>query len=171
MSPTVAPATEREHYLASFEREYQITLRVLKAYPGNQAQLKPSERSASATQVAWTLVMSQFVVEPILTQSALQPPKDFPPPPSEWAALVGAFEQAHAAATAKLASMTEDTYRSTLVMPVGPGGATAPCRRADALWMMLFDTVHHRGQLSVYLRASGAKVPSIYGPSGDEPWF
>jgi len=37
--------------------------------------------------------------------------------------------------------------------------------------MMLFDTVHHRGQISVYLRAVGGKVPSIYGGSGDEPWF
>jgi len=46
----------------------------------------------------------------------------------------------------------------------------APARRADALSMMLFDTVHHRGQISVYLRAVGGKVPSIYGPSGDEMW-
>ena len=36
--------------------------------------------------------------------------------------------------------------------------------------LMLSDSIHHRGQLSVYLRMSGAKVPSIYGPSRDEPW-
>jgi uncharacterized damage-inducible protein DinB len=36
---------------------------------------------------------------------------------------------------------------------------------------MLYDTIHHRGQLSVYMRLAGARVPSIYGPSGDEPWF
>jgi uncharacterized damage-inducible protein DinB len=170
MSTTVAPATEREHYLASFEREFQITLRVLKAYPANQIQFKPAERSNPAVQVAWTLVLSQHVVEPILTLDALAAPKDFPPPPADWAALVAAFEQAHAAASAKLKATSEDTYKSTIVMPVGPKGASAPMRRADALWMMLFDTVHHRGQLSVYLRATGAKVPSIYGPSGDEPW-
>ncbi len=34
----------------------------------------------------------------------------------------------------------------------------------------VMDSVHHRGQFSVYLRLVGAKVPSIYGPSGDEPW-
>ena len=33
------------------------------------------------------------------------------------------------------------------------------------------DDVHHRGQLSVYLRMAGGKVPSIYGPSHDEPWM
>ncbi len=39
----------------------------------------------------------------------------------------------------------------------------------EFLWYLLFDHVHHRGQLSVYLRMVG-KVPSIYGPSGDQPW-
>jgi uncharacterized damage-inducible protein DinB len=37
--------------------------------------------------------------------------------------------------------------------------------------LMLNDSIHHRGQLSVYLRMSGGKVPSIYGPSRDEPWM
>ncbi len=36
--------------------------------------------------------------------------------------------------------------------------------------MMLMDHVHHRGQMSVYLRLLGAKVPGICGPSVDEPW-
>lgn len=37
-------------------------------------------------------------------------------------------------------------------------------------WSFLFDIVHHRGQISTYLRPMGSKVPQIYGPSGDEPW-
>ena len=36
-------------------------------------------------------------------------------------------------------------------------------------WGFLFDIVHHRGQITTYLRPMGAKVPQIYGPSGDEP--
>lgn len=36
-------------------------------------------------------------------------------------------------------------------------------------WSFLFDIVHHRGQISTYLRPMGAKVPQIYGPSHDEP--
>jgi uncharacterized damage-inducible protein DinB len=36
-------------------------------------------------------------------------------------------------------------------------------------WSFLFDLVHHRGQISTYLRPMGAKVPQIYGPSADEP--
>jgi uncharacterized damage-inducible protein DinB len=39
----------------------------------------------------------------------------------------------------------------------------------DALWFELFDHIHHRGQLSVYVRLAGAKLPSIYGPTADAP--
>jgi uncharacterized damage-inducible protein DinB len=38
------------------------------------------------------------------------------------------------------------------------------------LWYLFFDAIHHRGQLSTYMiRPMGGKVPSIYGPSGDDP--
>ena len=37
------------------------------------------------------------------------------------------------------------------------------------LWIALFDAVHHRGQLTTYIRPMGGKVPSVYGPSGDDP--
>jgi uncharacterized damage-inducible protein DinB len=43
-------------------------------------------------------------------------------------------------------------------------------RRIDFLWFLLSDEIHHRGQFSIYLRMADGKVPSIYGPSGDEPW-
>ena len=39
----------------------------------------------------------------------------------------------------------------------------------DNAWGFLFDIVHHRGQISTYLRPMGSTVPQIYGPSADEP--
>jgi uncharacterized damage-inducible protein DinB len=42
---------------------------------------------------------------------------------------------------------------------------------SEVLWLMLMDSIHHRGQLSVYVRMAGGKVPSIYGPSADKPWM
>jgi len=38
----------------------------------------------------------------------------------------------------------------------------------DNAWGFLLDAIHHRGQLSTYLRPMGSTVPAIYGPSGDE---
>jgi len=37
------------------------------------------------------------------------------------------------------------------------------------LWLLFFDAIRHRGQRSTYIRPMGGKVPSIYGPSGDDP--
>jgi uncharacterized damage-inducible protein DinB len=37
------------------------------------------------------------------------------------------------------------------------------------MWLALFDAVHHRGQLTTYIRPMGGKVPSVYGPSADSP--
>ena len=39
----------------------------------------------------------------------------------------------------------------------------------DNAWGFLLDSIHHRGQLTTYLRAMGSTVPQIYGPSADEP--
>ena len=55
-------------------------------------------------------------------------------------------------------------------VPTGPG-KVGDLRTMDLLWTTLMDQVHHRGQLSVYTRMAGGKVPSIYGPSADEPWM
>jgi uncharacterized damage-inducible protein DinB len=169
MATTTQPSTERELYLASFEREYQTTLRVLKAYPPAQGKLKFTDRSHTANEIAWTLTISQMVVEPILTVSKLEPMPM--PAPDDFKAILAQFEKAHGSVTAKLKTLDDKIFNSPITLPVGPGGATGSVRRADALWMMLSDTIHHRGQFSVYLRAAGGKVPSIYGGSGDEPWM
>ena len=50
------------------------------------------------------------------------------------------------------------------------GNVMGELRRMDVLWFLLHDSIHHRGQFSIYLRMVDGKVPSIYGPSADEPW-
>ena len=52
---------------------------------------------------------------------------------------------------------------------VEPGAPAWEDTIAQFVWGFLFDAVHHRGQLTTYLRPMGGKVPSIYGPSADDP--
>jgi uncharacterized damage-inducible protein DinB len=160
--------SEKDMYLMAFEMEYQTTLKVLRAYPAAKAELKPSERSVSARELVWTMVLNQMVVEPIL-QGRLMP-EGFPPAPATWAEVLAAFEGAHKKIAAKLATIKDEAMNGTVHTIVGPK-KEADVRTGNMLWMMLNDTIHHRGQLSVYLRIAGGKVPSIYGPSGDEPWM
>ena len=91
-------------------------------------------------------------------------------PPAKYPDLLSAYEATFRELVGKVKRMPEADWDSTITFPVGPK-QMGQVRRADVLWTMLMDGVHHRGQFSVYLRLVGAKVPSIYGPSGDEPWM
>lgn len=160
--------SEKDMYLGAFEQEYQTTLKVLRAYPAAKAELKPSERSMSARELAWTMTLNQMAVEPILQGKLM--PEGMPQAPATWAEVLASFEGAHKQITAKLAQIKDEAMNGTVHTIVGPK-KEGDMRTGSMLWMMLSDTIHHRGQFSVYLRIAGGKVPSIYGPSGDEPWM
>ncbi len=161
--------TEKDMFLQSFNRECDTTLKLLKAYPANKADLKPAERSRTAKELAWTFVMEQG-----LATGALSGKVDFsqqmPKPPASFQEVIGAFEQARRDTVAGVTKASSDELNRTMQFPVGPG-KMGDVRRQEVLWMTLMDQIHHRGQFSVYLRMAGAKVPSIYGPSADEPWM
>lgn len=67
----------------------------------------------------------------------------------------------------KLATIDDDAWLEPAKFFVGDQLIMEGPRQQLA-WMMLLDSVHHRGQLSTYLRPMGSKVPSMYGPSADE---
>ena len=160
--------TERDAYLDRFEREYQTTLRVLKAYPKEKGELKPTPTMKSARELAWMLVLNQGVVEAVINNDLR--PGGLPEAPKDMQQIVPEFEKAHRNAVAKLGHVKDEDYNSTVKLPVGPK-QIGEMRKADALWFFLNDTIHHRGQLSVYMRLAGGKLPSIYGPTADEPWW
>jgi len=160
--------TEKDMFLASFDREFQTTQKVLKAYPPQQSELKPSEKSKTARELAWVLVLNQMVVLPTIAGDLK--PGSLPKAPDTWNEVIGAMDKAHREALAKLSQLTDDQMNRTISLPVGPK-QMGDVRTADALWMFLNDTIHHRGQLSVYLRIAGGRLPSIYGPTADEPWI
>ena len=67
-------------------------------------------------------------------------------------------------------AVPEARLGATVKFFTGPG-TVSDVPLMQLMWLMLHDAIHHRGQLSVYLRMVGGKVPSIYGPSHDEPWM
>lgn len=161
--------SEKEQFLGTWEKEFPTTLKVLRAYPGAKQDLKPHERSKSAKELAWT-----FVVEEQVCEGALKGEIDFqnlsPPPPATIADAIASYETSHREIVSKVKNASDADLNKTVKFFIGPK-QMGDVRRMDVLWMMLMDSVHHRGQFSVYLRLAGGKVPSIYGPSADEPWM
>lgn len=160
--------TERQMYAQGFEREYQTTMKLLKAFPAGKSELKPAEKLKNARELAWVLALTQMV--PAAVIHGTLDPGAMPPTPATWAEVLAGLEKAHRDAMKAIEAMSEERFHATLTMPVGPGKA-GEVRVGDALWMFLMDAVHHRGQFSVYSRIAGAPVPSIYGPTADEPWY
>lgn len=62
--------------------------------------------------------------------------------------------------------MTEKQWDSKAQMLVG-SHVEWETNKGNMAWGLMLDLIHHRGQLSTYIRPMGGKVPSIYGPSGD----
>jgi uncharacterized damage-inducible protein DinB len=163
--------TAKEHYLSTYEREHASTMRVLRAYPGDKLDLAPHERCSTARTLIWTFVREQAMAERALTtgfdwsEAGGAPP----PPPETLEEIVAAFDAKHRRVAELVRGMPDEGLLETIQFFVAPK-TLGDVRRFDFLWMLLHDQIHHRGQLTIYLRLAGGKVPSIYGPSADEPW-
>lgn len=161
--------SEKQWLLETFSREYGTTRRVVEAYPAAGAEYRPHERSSRAKDLVWTLATGYTaLVEYVLGEEAAFTPT-LAPAPTSWSATVRGLEDAHARFVKELEETPDGHLQSTIRSRVGPT-QEMDVPRSQLLWMLLLDQVHHRGQLSVYLRLAGGKVPSIYGPSADEPW-
>lgn len=167
-TPTAAPSP-RAQFLEAYQRESATTKKVIRAYPAEQAGLKPHETSNSAQQLVWTFGVENALLEAGL-KGELRMPPHFPPMADSWEETVRGYEDGVDRVTRLLESMGDEDLNGTVPFMVGPK-QMGDVPKLQFAWLMLCDSIHHRGQLSVYLRMTGSKVPSIYGPSRDEPWF
>ena len=99
----------------------------------------------------------------------LKMPPSFPPAPATLGECMTTFEK-NASAVVAAARAAKAEHYSRPVQFLGGPQTIADVPAGFVAEIMLADQIHHRGQLSVYLRMAGGKVPSIYGPSADEPW-
>ncbi|HKO16798.1 MAG TPA: DinB family protein [Gemmatimonadaceae bacterium] len=158
---------EKQRFLDAFATEHARTMRVARAYPPDRLDLTPHERSQSARALLWLFAGEQGLMARALTDWSK--PYQRAPAPDDLATILETIEQSYQRVVALLDEATDAQLQKTLQFPVGPQ-QLGDWRTIDFLWFMLYDQIHHRGQLSVYLRMAGGKVPGIYGPSADEPW-
>lgn len=152
----------KDDLISLFTPEIAITTKVLKAIPEGQLDFSPHDRSSSVkTQIstlAVGMVMNMSFLrgeEPSESMDQVQKFDTVEVGIAEFEKKAKEFMNALAAAPA------ED-----LEKPLSMWGMDRT--RGEFLMMLLMDMIHHRGQLSVYVRLAGGKVPSIYGPSADE---
>jgi uncharacterized damage-inducible protein DinB len=163
-----ARVTEKEQFLGVLEKELPTTIRVLRAYPAGKADLKPHAKCKSAKDLAW-----MFVTEQKASEQALDGAIEFgkmPKAPATLPEIIATYEQSSKAFVERIRRTPDAELNKTVKFFVAPK-QMGDVRKMDLLWFMLMDSVHHRGQFSVYLRMADGKLPSIYGPTADEPWM
>lgn len=164
--------SRKDAFLTNLDREFATTLRVLNAFPEDKLDLKPSEHSNTAGQLFWTFTLERRLGLMVWNDAfahGMPEGAKTPTPPSTKDELLSALETAHRHYREVIASASEqdlDVHVRFFTAPKTIG----PISRHEWIWFLLHDEIHHRGQFSVYLRIAGAKVPSIYGPTRDEPW-
>lgn len=168
----MAPATPspKQQFLDSYEHEHARTMRLLRAFPADKTDLKPHARLRSARELAWVFVMERGLGTQVMSGQFGSAPPSAPPPAPAWKETLAGLEKAHKEFGDMIREMPDTKLQEPVKFLTGPKHMS-DIPRMQFLWFMLSDQIHHRGQLSVYLRLADGKVPSIYGPSGDEPWM
>jgi uncharacterized damage-inducible protein DinB len=160
--------SEKEQFLKTLAQEFATTVKVLKAFPAAKADLKPHPKLKNARELAWNFVIEEKICDMAL-DGAIDVAK-MPPLPATLPDVISSYERAHAALVERLRKTPDAELNKTVKFFTGPK-QMGDIRKMDMLWLNLMDGVHHRGQFSVYLRMADGKVPSIYGPTADEPWM
>ena len=164
----------KETFLQNYDREHETTMRVLRAYPKDKLDLKPSEKSNSARDLAWIFVLERGLGTKVwhdefakgMSGVSGKPPSA----PQDWDELLSTLEKVHLDFRKLIESASDEELQEKVHFFVAPK-TLGEYTRLDWIWFLLHDQIHHRGQFSVYLRMAGGKVPSIYGPTADEPWI
>jgi uncharacterized damage-inducible protein DinB len=155
--------TSREFFVDRRRAEHPVFLRVLEAIPATGLSYRPHDRSPSTQQLVWTLTHELRACLDAATQFRAEWRGDPAPSFPEMLAL---FEQWSNELTDVAARMDDASWTRTAQFYY-KGRLVSEQPVGQFLWYILFDAIHHRGQLSTYLRPMGATVPPIYGPSGD----
>ena len=156
---------QREYLVECFKAEKPKFLRVLKAVPQDQTAYRPHPKSTCAGDLVWLLADELHDACEVIDHSEVN--YVVKPAPS-LAESIAAYER-NAGELEKRLARLDDAAFDTKVKFLMDGNVAWEAPLGEMLFGFLFDAIHHRGQLSAYLRPMGAKVPSIYGPSGDDP--
>jgi uncharacterized damage-inducible protein DinB len=164
--------TPKQQFLGAYKMETATTLKVLRAYPKDKMDLRPAPKSKNARELAWMFASEQGLMEKAITKGFdwSVPPMPQPAPPQSMEAILEALEEGHQRVIGIVEKMGDEQLLETVKFFTAPK-VLGDVPKIQFLWMVLCDQIHHRGQFSIYLRMADGKVPSIYGPTADEPWF
>ena len=158
--PMSLTVSERSLFTKFWTDEAKTTRNVLARIPEG-SDYRPDPKSRTAREIAWQIVCEEkMIIEALESGKVEWAP---PPMPATMKEVLEAYETQSAELLGRWTALPDARWDGTLDF----FGKQRPA--SPMAWSFLFDIVHHRGQITTYLRPMGSTVPQIYGPSGDEP--
>ncbi len=156
--------------LAEFEQEAKTTRKFLDQLPEDKLLWKPHDKSMTAGQLALHIASAPGGIVRMAEMESVQMP-DFGrpnPQPEARQEILDALDASIATVCEVLPTFSDEQMHATWRMSREGTELLSLPRAAVCRSLLLNHWYHHRGQFGVYLRLVGAKIPSSYGPSGDE---
>jgi uncharacterized damage-inducible protein DinB len=151
---------EKSLFTKFWTNESKTTRNVLARIPEG-SDYRPDPNSRTAKDIAWQIVCEEkMIIEALEKGKAEWAP---PPMPATMQEVIDAYDRQSAQTIERWNALPPEKWDGKLEF----FGSERPA--SPMAWSFLFDIVHHRGQITTYLRPMGSTVPQIYGPSGDEP--
>ncbi len=152
-----------DHTLPTLKQETATTAKVIACTPNSNLDYRPSERCMPAAELLWHIASSDVMFLDGIVSGTFGKGPEKPEGITSPEQISAWYTERMSAAIEKLSAYTPEEAAKILDFH---GFLQSPA--AGFVTFALGHSIHHRGQLSAYLRPMGGKVPSIYGPSADE---
>ncbi len=152
-------------FLKYWENDAPATRKVLARIPEG-SDYRPDPKSRTAREIAWLIVREEIALGEGFATGALEW-AEVPAPPT-MKEVLDAYDRHHDEVTRRLKALDAARWEQNVPF-VYNGQEVMSAPAYENAWGFLLDMIHHRGQISTYLRPMGSTVPQIYGPSADEP--
>ena len=161
--------TYGESLLAEFDQEMSITRRVIERVPSDKAEWKPHAKSFAMGHLAQLVARMPGWVTQVMGATELDLSKGGGYSFEKTETLIEEFDKNVREGRAALAKAADADFDVEWSLTLGPKKLMTASRRV-VVRQTINHLVHHRGQLTVYLRLVDVPVPSVYGPTADEGW-
>jgi len=151
---------EKSLFTEFWNKESKTTSKVLSRIP-EDSDYRPDPKSRTAHEIAWQIVGEEkMIIDALETGAVAWAPGT---PPKTVKELCEVYDRQSAEIERRWQALPAARWDGTLDFFGSPRPAS------KMAWSFLFDIIHHRGQITTYLRPMGSTVPQVYGPTADEP--
>lgn len=158
-------------FLKVLEAEVEATRKCLERIPTDIGDWKPHEKSMRMDYLTQLVAEIPGWIAAEVTEGTIDLGTYPHDNPDESGGFAGIFDKGMEKVRAALTAVTDEQMTGEMFTLTSGGNELMKMSKEVAVSSTINHLVHHRGQLTVYMRLKDIKVPSLYGPSADEPGF